>query len=38
LDAVLMGADGSSGPVEVSVLRQGRLEVVSIRPGRLDRG
>ncbi len=37
-DAVQKAADGSSGPIEVSVLRQGRLEVVSIRPGRPDRG
>jgi aminopeptidase N len=37
-DAVQKAADGSAGPIEVSVQRQGRLEVVSIRPGRPDRG
>ena len=32
-DAVQKAADGASGPIELSVLRHGRLEIVSVRTG-----
>src|SRR5262245_30277704 len=37
-EAVQQAADGSPGGLEIAVLRQGRREVLSIRPGRLGRG